>query len=484
MTSQAPSPFVLRAIALAALAAGGAVIAVELTSHHQDAKAVWAVFAPAVGWSFVFTGLYAWHRRPENRTGALMVLLGFCWFVYTLDAANSRLVYTIALVAGPLWGGVFLHIGLSFPSGRLNPGLDRALAIAGYAIFPLAFVPVLFFATPQELGCDRCAPSLLLVHRDAGLAAAATAVAAVLYVALFVLVLRRSVRRWRQTSAFERMQLTPVYVGGLLTFGLVTVARAGAGDPAWWAAFIATGLTPFAFLGGLLRSHISHLDAELQATLEELRASRARIVEAGDAERRRLERDLHDGAQSRLVALAMLLRAAKTRAPENSELAGMLDTALKELQTSLGELRELARGIHPAILSDRGLQPALQALASRAPVPVTIEADEDERLPAPVETAAYFVVSEALANVAKYANASHATVVVRRENGGVSVEVRDDGVGGADATHGSGLRGLADRVAALDGTLSLESPEGRGTRLRAELPINVRPSRHAPSSRS
>ncbi|MGH2945933.1 MAG: sensor histidine kinase, partial [Solirubrobacteraceae bacterium] len=194
-----------------------------------------------------------------------------------------------------------------------------------------------------------------------------------------------------------------------------------------------------------------------------------RLVHAGDAERRRLERDLHDGAQARLVALALLLRTARTRAAD-PELAAMLDRAQEELQTSLAELRELARGIHPAVLTDRGLEPALQALVSRVPVPVTLSADQ-ERLPGPVESAAYFVVSEALANVAKYADATHARVAVRRANGRVTVEVADDGVGGADAGRGSGLRGLADRVAALDGSLSLDSPPGGGTRVRAEIPM-------------
>ncbi len=248
------------------------------------------------------------------------------------------------------------------------------------------------------------------------------------------------------------------------------IARAGAGDTAWWAAFISSALLPFAFLGGLLRSHVSHLDAALRERLEELRASRARLVQAGDAERRRLERDLHDGAQSRLVGLALLLSTARTRADPDGEVAALLDRAREELQTSLAELRELARGIHPAVLTEHGLEPALHALVSRAPVPVTVEADGEERLPGPVESAAYFVVSEALANVAKYAQATHASVTVRRLNGRVYVDVADDGVGGADATQGSGLRGLADRVAALDGTLSLESPAGQGTRLHAEIP--------------
>ena len=228
---------------------------------------------------------------------------------------------------------------------------------------------------------------------------------------------------------------------------------------------------PFAFLGGLLRSQVFELDEQLEARLDELRASRARLVQAGDAERRRLERDLHDGAQSRLVALSLLLRAARKRADGDAELAGLLDQAQDELQTSLAELRELARGIHPAVLSRHGLAPALDGLAARAPVPVTLEAGDAERLPAPVESAAYFVVAEALVNVAKYAGATQASVRVARAGDRLTVDVADDGVGGADAERGSGLRGLADRVAALDGTLTVDSPVGGGTRLRAELPL-------------
>ena len=187
------------------------------------------------------------------------------------------------------------------------------------------------------------------------------------------------------------------------------------------------------------------------------------------AARRRLERDLHDGAQSRLVALALLLRSARRRVTDDEQLGRLLDQAQEELGTSLAELRELARGIHPAVLTERGLEPALQSLVARAPVPVAVEA-QNERLPAPVESAAYFVVSEALANVAKYSRATHASVTVERRNGELTVEVADDGVGGADLARGSGLRGLEDRLAALDGSLSLDSPTGRGTRLRARIP--------------
>jgi signal transduction histidine kinase len=205
-------------------------------------------------------------------------------------------------------------------------------------------------------------------------------------------------------------------------------------------------------------------------------------VEAGDAARRKLERDLHDGAQSRFVAVALLLRTARKRAEGQPEVAALLDRSIEELQTGLSELRDLARGIHPAVLTDRGLAPAIQALVSRVPVAVTVDADVDERLPDPVEVAAYFVVSEALANVAKYAQATHATVEVRRVNGSVRVQVTDDGIGGADVSEGSGLRGLTDRVAALDGTLELESPAGRGTRLHAEIPVRPPAAQDDPKS--
>jgi signal transduction histidine kinase len=460
-------------IVLVAVLAGAAVAALELGSGHQQARVVWAVFAPAVGWSFVGTGLYAWRRRPENRTGALMVRLGLAWFLFALDAADAPALYTLALVAGGTWGGVFLHLGLSFPGGRLETRLDRGLTAVGYVVFPLAFVPALLFSGPDDLGCPGCPENLLLVRHDAGLAHALTALGAAVYLALFAVVLMRSVRRWRATGPAERMQLTPVYTCALLTFLLVTVARAGAGEGAWWAAFIATGITPFAFLGGLLRSHVSRLDAELRERLEELRASRARLVEAGDTARRRLERDLHDGAQARLVALGLLLGRARARATADPDLEGLLARAVDELHTSLDELRELARGIHPAVLSDRGLEPALRSLVDRAPVPVAVDAPVG-RLPEAVESAAYFVASEGLQNVAKYAHATCARVTVRRAGGCVRVEVADDGIGGADAGRGSGLRGLADRLAALDGTLAVDSHAGRGTRLRAEIPCPER----------
>ena len=204
---------------------------------------------------------------------------------------------------------------------------------------------------------------------------------------------------------------------------------------------------------------------------EELRASRARLVRAEEMARRALERNLHDGAQQRLVALSVSLRLLESRLESDRDAAlELLAGAQTELAQALEELRELARGIHPAVLTDRGLRPALETLAARTPVPVELIAP-DERLVADVEAAAYYVVAESLTNVAKYARATSARVCVQPQDGVLVVTVSDDGVGGADPVNGSGLRGLVDRVAVLDGTLAIESPSGGGTSIRAEIPL-------------
>ena len=213
------------------------------------------------------------------------------------------------------------------------------------------------------------------------------------------------------------------------------------------------------------------LAAELRARVAELQDSRARMIAVGLAERRRLERDLHDGAQQRLVALSVQLGLASSKVDDDPATAArLLDAARDELRQALEELRELARGIHPAVLTDRGLAPALEALADRTPLPVALDEMPGERLPVAVEAAAYFVVAESLTNVARYARAHEAHVRVQRRNGAAVVEVRDDGVGGAEPRTGTGLRGLADRLAALDGRLEIHSPPGEGTLVRATIP--------------
>ncbi len=215
------------------------------------------------------------------------------------------------------------------------------------------------------------------------------------------------------------------------------------------------------------------LHAEVRAQLEEARASRQRIVEAGDRERRRVERNLHDGAQQRLATLALSLAMIRDRDGAGPAMAASLARASAELRQAIDELRELARGIHPAILTEEGLPAAVESLADRSSLPVRVVSDFDARLPEPVETAAYFVVSESLANVTKHAHASRARVELSRCNGTLRVEVRDDGVGGADAARGSGLLGLADRVAAVRGSIRVETPPGGGTRVLAEIPCDA-----------
>jgi signal transduction histidine kinase len=213
------------------------------------------------------------------------------------------------------------------------------------------------------------------------------------------------------------------------------------------------------------------LQAELRARLTELRASRARLVEATDAERRRIERDLHDGTQQRLVSIAMSLGLLETKLPADAAAAQPIVRETREALTlALEELRELTHGINPPLLAERGLSAALDELCRRAPLPARLDVSVDRRLPDEVETAAYFMASEALTNAAKHSHASEVRMSAAYEGGGLIMEVADDGIGGAATGGGSGLRGLADRVEALGGRFTVSSPPGRGTALRAEIP--------------
>jgi len=263
---------------------------------------------------------------------------------------------------------------------------------------------------------------------------------------------------------------------------LLTVPRAAASAAVagLWLPLLTVYPVATALLGVLLVVRLrarrltdanARLRVEVETQLKEVRASRARIVEAGDLERRRVERDLHDGAQQRLVSLSIELRVARSKLGDAGDPAvrRSLEQAADEAQAALVELRDLALGIHPLILTEAGLGPALESLADRASVDVSVDVGAERYSPA-VEGAAYFVVSEALANVAKYAKATKAMVRVRGLDDHMTIEVNDDGIGGADPRSGSGLRGLADRLAALDGTMSIVSPIGGGTRISAQIP--------------
>jgi signal transduction histidine kinase len=574
MGRMAGSPSVSRRTLLLAGAAGlgfGLVYVVLVAgSDRADEPALTAALGLLVGWSFVGTGLFAWWRRPGNRTGLLMVAAGLAWFATGVSEADDDLVHTVGIALDGVFPVLVAHLVVAFPTGRLETRAQRALLAAAYFTVTVLQVPGLLFEDD-----DR---NLLVVEPDQDLSDALDAAQYVVVLAVVLPTVVLLVRRWSAAPAPERRTLAPILWTGGAAFSVFLLAKGldAAGttvDALDRLAIVLLATVPFGFLAGLLRSRLAQgaavgalvrrlgqapepdalraaladalgdpslelaywlpeserfvdaagrpvtldarawtevelkgrriaaivhapsladepdlvrtagaaaalalenqrLSAELRARIEELRTSRARLVEAGDAERRRLERNLHDGAQSRLVALAMRLRVARTRAEGQPELAGMLDESSAELKASLDELRELARGIHPAVLTDRGLGPALETLATRAPVPVEVTAAGADDLPPPVATAVYFVVSEALTNVAKYARADHAEVTVRRDADRVVVEVADDGAGGADLSAGSGLRGLSDRVAALDGRLELDSPPGGGTRLRAELPLS------------
>ena len=320
--------------------------------------------------------------------------------------------------------------------------------------------------------------------------------------------------RWRRRRAMSAASWRAVGYGvllmpvGTVTFALTTVLWSGSLTlltlPAYnWAlpnggadlgpftvrgvvATVLVGLaglvllwvTPYV-LRGIAAVHAAAAQAilgpltarRMAARVGQLEESRARVVDSAEAERRRIERDLHDGAQQRLVALAMNLGRARSRYDEDPEAArALLDEAHTEAKQALVELRDLARGIHPAVLEDRGLDAALSGLAGRSPVPVTVEVDVGARPSRTIEAIAYFVVAEALTNVAKHARASRASVVVRRLDGRLRIVVTDDGSGGADPAQGSGLAGLADRVSGVDGRLSVHSPAGGPTVLTVELP--------------
>ncbi len=251
----------------------------------------------------------------------------------------------------------------------------------------------------------------------------------------------------------------PILVAGEL-WGAVAAGSAG-------APFSVDDEERLGAFAELVAQGLLNVDARVK-----LKQSRARLVESGDQARRKLERDLHDGAQQRLVSLALSLRLLATKLEPDASRA--VDDCIEELLTALQELRDLARGIHPAVLTERGLRPALEALAGRSFLPVELDVTFDDRLPTAHEVALYYVAAEALANVSKYAGAVSAEIQLRRDNGWAEIVIVDDGVGGARADSGSGIRGLTDRVEALDGHLSLESPPGSGTTLRARVPLGER----------
>jgi signal transduction histidine kinase len=532
--------------------------------------------------SFLATGLLAWRRRPDNRTGPLLVAVGLLAALAPIRGVPLPVLSPIGIVAGALSTTLFGYLLLAFPSGQLRSRSSRAMVATTAILLVVPRLANLALLDPATLGLAYDNPYLII--RDPSLAARTATIAASVELLVIVGYVVALGIRWLGASGPARRVLSPVLVPAIV----VAVARTGeavaraAGAPADLQAFLFTGqflahaAVPVGFVVGLLRTRMARsaiadlvielgqapaparlrealanalgdpaltvaywsadtdrfvdadgrplalpgegsgraatrlerdgvplaaiihdaallddpglvasvasamrlavenerLQAEVEAQLTEVRASRARIVAAGDAERKRVERDLHDGAQQRIVSLTLALRLARQRLGNDIDPAAesSLAQATGDAKAALAELRELARGIHPQILTEAGLGPAVDSLADRCPVDVAVEIDPSVRFAPAVEAAAYFVVSEALANVTKYSEATRASIRTSWLNDQLTVEITDDGVGGADPAAGSGLRGLGDRLSAINGTLEVFSPRGGGTRLLAHIP--------------
>src|ERR671937_217660 len=453
----------------AALAAGGATAALILASDVAHSRDRTAVLTLVVGLSWSVMGLLEWSRRPANRIGPLMVFFGFAWFVGRLVYSDVPLLHTIGGFLGVLFFAVLGHVLLAFPSGRLEGRLSRLLVAAAY----VDTIVVIAIASLFDKGNPGEPKNLALVDANSVAADATTKTARGIGVALFLAALARalhdpslSLAYWLpERSRYVDVDGRPVELprGGDLRVATIIERE---GRPVAALVHDATlhdepDLVEAVGAAAGLALENERLQADLRARLEDLRASRARIVDAADAERRRLERNLHDGTQQRLVSVSMALGLAESKLGSEPEAARpIIEEARQALGAALHELREFSQGIHPAILTERGLGPALQELVLLAPISIDLALPPNERLPEPIEAAAYYIVAEALANVAKYASADAVSVTVERHDGLARVEIADDGVGGADPAEGSGLRGLSDRVEALGGTLVIESASG------------------------
>ena len=512
------APTLSRGLWVSLWAAGGALVAIVVwgTVLGDEEVAGYRVAFRLVGAAFIVCGLIAWRRRPDSQSGLLMTATGFFLFVEPLLALwDGPAVDPLTILFSDLWAVTVVWLMLTFLSGGHVTTRTEWVLIGAFAIEPL--LELAWWITDSEVfeavralvvitACLAVAGVIaarFLRASPPGRRALLPSVAGISCLLLFAFAQGAPPIWLRWLAILSLLTIPAGFLIGLLRSRLArggladlfrelptlrsdelqpALARA-LGDPS--VEVVPGRPTPGEgrAVAPINDDAVLVYDAGLDEDPElieaataaagialESRARLERIVTAGDDERRRLERDLHDGAQQRLVALAMQLRLIQHEIQADPVAAQQLvDSASEELRLSMAELRELARGIHPAVLN-HGLEPALQSLAGQATVPTDVAYAAEGELPEQVELAAYFVTSEALANVGKYARASSASVDVTRAGGGLVVRIADDGIGGADASRGSGLRGLADRVEALDGRLRVESPPGAGTVVTAELP--------------
>lgn len=513
-----------RTLAMTGLLAAGfalGVTALTLKAAEGSHSALDTALSTTTGFLFLLAGAVAHVRRPANAIGVLIALAGVALFVEDLQFTPDPVLYTVAVPLRAASSPVIAHLVLAFPHGRLRSRWERLLVSAAYlVVLASGVLGLLVNDDPRDLLAVSAGPAGGAVA-DRVLELAATAISAGVVIVLLY--------RWLTGRLPQRRLLSPVIaiaLFGALASGVGTALGDGhpLSEPMLLGYRILFCLWPLAFLAGVLRARVGNaemirlllerdgtglaalvqddevwkdsrsidalnaaaglvldnqrLTAELEQRLAEVRASRARLVAAGDEERRRLERDLHDGAQQRLVSVVLLLRMAGRRHGDAlpPEVRALLSGTVDELQRAITDLRELARGIRPAILTEAGLAAAVRSLADRVPMEVALSVGTVPRLDAAVEATAYFVTSEALTNALKHAQTESVDVRIAVEGAELRVEVTDPGVGGADVEGGTGLAGLRDRVQALGGELALDS-DTRGTAVRAVIPLAETPGK-------
>ncbi|WP_370947484.1 sensor histidine kinase [Amycolatopsis sp. cg5] len=499
-------------------------LAVIIKTSDPNHSALDTALSTTTGFLYLGAGATAYARRPSNRIGLLMTLVGLLFFTEDFKLSTNPVLFTIGMLFTSASSPAVVHLVLAFPDGTLKSRWERLLVVSTYVVAFGCALAIMLFNDSRGLTPPR-EPNLLLITSDDGVALVfqqALTVIGTLIAAGVVVVL---IYRWATGKLPQRKLLTPVLAIALI--GAITSAVGGLFGPLGPAGpavqnlyRITFCLWPLAFLLGVLRARVgsaelarlladrdegrltalvkddavwqdSHsydaltaaaglvrdnqrLAAELEKQLAEVRESRARIVSASDNERRRVERDLHDGAQQRLVSVLLSVRMARQRFDGSltPELDEVLTSTATELQVAITELRELARGIRPRILTEDGLMPAIRSLAERVPLIIQLHLGEIPRLPDPVELTAYFVVSEALTNTLKHARASRVSIEVVVDGEVLRLEVTDDGVGCAELNvDGTGLSNLRDRVRALDGELIVHSAAKAGTSVLAAIPL-------------